>query len=334
MKMSVLNRVICRIVPPVMGVDSTQVLSILVYHRVLNRSDYLRPGVPTVKEFSWQMELLAKNFSPLSLPDAIDRLRNGELPPRAVCVTFDDGYADNLELALPELQRWKVPATIYIATHYLNGGRMWNDSIIEFIRTYRKESLLLNSVSDQPLAMNSHKERLASAQKLISFAKYLDQESRHDFSEQLVQKSARESNSLPNHLMLSNRQVVELHNRGVTIGAHTVTHPILLEIPDETSRSEISEGRAQLEDIIQSPVAHFAYPNGIRGRDFSDRHEEMIKDLGFSSAVTTHRGASNKKIRLTAMPRFTPWDKEPHRFALRLALNMSRTNIPELGARL
>ena len=80
--------------------------------------------------FEAQMRVVAENFVPLPLSEAVDRLMIGELPPRAACVTFDDGYIDNVELALPILQSHGLSATFFVATGYLDGGWMWNDKVI------------------------------------------------------------------------------------------------------------------------------------------------------------------------------------------------------------
>src|SRR5581483_9499448 len=77
---------------------------------------------------------IASQFTPLALDEALSRMRSGSLPARALAVTFDDGYADNAVAALPILARYGVPATFFIATDFVGGGRMWNDTVIEAVR--------------------------------------------------------------------------------------------------------------------------------------------------------------------------------------------------------
>lgn len=108
-------------------------LSVLVYHRVLNAPDSIYAGDVDAATFRWQMGLVKEYLNPLPLPEAVERLAQGTLPPRAVSITFDDGYADNHALALPILQDLGLHATFFIATDFLNGGIMFNDAIAESV---------------------------------------------------------------------------------------------------------------------------------------------------------------------------------------------------------
>lgn len=112
-------------------------LSILIYHRVLARPDPLFPGEVDRALFERQLRLLKRFYTVLPLSVAVQRLRDGSLPPRAACITFDDGYADNAEHALPLLRQYGLHATFFIATGYLNGGQMWNDRVIDAVRRRR-----------------------------------------------------------------------------------------------------------------------------------------------------------------------------------------------------
>jgi len=93
-------------------------LSILIYHQVLDSPDPMRPGTPDAHSFHWQMQLLRRHFRPLSLDRATRLLRAGALPPRSVCVTFDDGYRNNLDIAAPILRQFDLPATVFVATSF------------------------------------------------------------------------------------------------------------------------------------------------------------------------------------------------------------------------
>ena len=133
MKQTAIN-VASSLLPRIINPGGEARLSILIYHRVLAKADPMRPGEPTVAEFESQMKWIRRYFTPLPLLEAAQKLAEGTLPSRAVCVTFDDGYADNEELAMPVLRRHGMPATVFVSTGSMNGGQMWNDTVIESIR--------------------------------------------------------------------------------------------------------------------------------------------------------------------------------------------------------
>ncbi len=109
-------------------------LSILIFHRVLPEVDPLFEDTPDAARFEQQMQWAARWFNVLPLSEAVQRLQSGSLPARALSITFDDGYADNATVAAPLLKRLGLTATFFVTTGVLNGGRMWNDTVIEAVR--------------------------------------------------------------------------------------------------------------------------------------------------------------------------------------------------------
>lgn len=314
------NYTTTRILPHMLAVDAGRRLSILVYHRVLPHTDALRPGIPDVATFNWQMELLARHFQPLSLDEALLRLKQDNLPARAVCVTFDDGYADNLIHALPVLQRWRIPATVYVSSGFLDGGRMWNDSVIDSFSHCTQGTVSLLDLGFESLDISSVEKRRQACYDVIARIKHLPPEQRLEEVRSIW--SALGSPSLADDLMLTRQQLQELSAAGVEIGNHTVSHPVLSAVDDDTVLQELQGSSQDLEAVIQKAVRHFAYPNGIPEQDFEARHRQMIKELGFVSAVTTQWGVSGAMTDRWSLPRFTPWDQTPQRFAARLIMNM------------
>ncbi|MEZ5571767.1 MAG: polysaccharide deacetylase family protein [Halioglobus sp.] len=306
--------VAARAAPLLLGTRAQQRLSILIYHRVLPKRDPMRPGEPTVEEFDWQMRLLSRYFSPLSLVDAVERLQAGSLPDNAICITFDDGYGDNERYAMPVLQKYSIPATVFISTAFLNGGRMWNDSIIEILRNFTGSNLDLREMGLDQYQVESQTQRVAAVEDIIHKIKHLDP----DVRAALVAEIETHVECLPNNLMLSDEQILNLARNNVTIGAHTVNHPILSSITMESARSEIQGSKDYLESLLQQSVEVFAYPNGRPDLDYGSEHRELVKELGFKAAVSTHWGVSTRHSDRLQLPRFTPWDKHEWKFALRL----------------
>lgn len=294
-------------------------LSILIYHRVLPQKDPLFPGELDASEFEQQLRLLKSCMNFISLSDAVNGIRCGTLPPRAACITFDDGYADNAELALPILQRLGIPATFFVATGFLNGGRMWNDSVIEMVRRVSGPVLDFREIDLGIFDVATTLQRQSAISTLIGMLKYLPLDER---AVRIERMRDRLQLDLPTNLMMTSAQVTQLHGAGMEIGGHTVNHPILSQLSPASAQREIADGKASLEDIIQGPVRFFAYPNGKPGQDYLADHVRIVKNLGFEAAVSTAWGAMPKNADLYQLPRFTPWDRSAHKFVLRIAKNL------------
>lgn len=299
-----------------------QRLSILIYHRVLPAPDPLRPDEPSRVEFSEHMKALASAFNVIPLGEAVEWMREGTLPPRAAAITFDDGYADNLELALPVLRELGLPATVFVATGFLNGGRMFNDTVIEVVRRLPAGMVDLDGLGIRGVArqrrLDDDAARRSLVGELLPPIKYADPVDREAMLARL-QSLVRET--LPDNLMMTDAQIRQLHREGVDIGAHTVTHPILKHLEKERARRELAESRRCLEDLTGEPVTLFAYPNGRPGDDYEDVHAELARQVGFRAAVSTRPGPAGPGSDPYQLPRFTPWDRTPARFLARLAFS-------------
>ena len=294
-------------------------LSILIYHRVPLQPDPLFPNECDAQRFDAQLGQLAACFNVIPLPDAVRALDRGKLPPRAACITFDDGYADNAEVALPILQRHGLSATFFVAAGFLDGGRMWNDTVIELVRLAPGELLDLSEIGMGRFEIGTIPQRRQAIISLIDQLKYLPMESRQAKVDEMC---ALIPAIPPDDLMMTSDQIRALHAAGMEIGGHTVNHPILARTDDSLARAEIANGKEMLEGIIRGPVRLFAYPNGKPQRDYLPQHREMVKRLGFDAAVSTAHGAAGTGSDGYQLPRFTPWDRGDLRFSLRLAQNM------------
>jgi peptidoglycan/xylan/chitin deacetylase (PgdA/CDA1 family) len=295
------------------------VLSVLIFHRVLARPDPLRPNEPTAAAFDARLRWLNHHCNVLPLDQALRALGDGALPQRAASITFDDGYADNHDLAAPALRRWSLPATIFVATGFLDGGRMFNDTIIESVRQAPGGRLDLDDLDLGVHAIDGIDARRAAIARILPKLKALPPTERDALTEAVRTRCRAEP---PRGLMMTSAQVRALHRQGFGIGAHTVTHPILAATPLDVVRREIVEGRAALEGLVGAPVSLFAYPNGRPGHDFRAEHVRLVRELGFDAAVTTGWGAARPDADRFQIPRFTPWDRDDVRFGLRLARNL------------
>lgn len=288
---------------------------ILNYHRVLQSADPLLESEPDIQTFHWQMELLSDCFNVIPLPEAVERLASDCIPPRAVCISFDDGYRSVHDFALPILKKFNLPATVFVTSGYVDGGVMWNDQIISAIQLLSSRQLDLRELGLGLHSLESTSDRQAAMNNITNKSKYLPPAARDDLSKKLRSLTA----DCPAHsLMLDRKMIANLVDQGIEIGAHTITHPILTRLDDETARREIADCKEHLESITGCRARLFAYPNGKFGVDFDHRHARMAQEAGFMAAFTTSIGAATCSHDRFQLPRSRPWDETPMRFALRL----------------
>ena len=288
---------------------------ILAYHRVLEYPDPLRPGDIQAACFEKQMQIMERYFNVLPLRIAIEKMKNGDLPARAVSITFDDGYEDNYSVAWPLLRHLNLPATIFVATGFLDGGRMWNDTVIESVRRMPDPVLDLEDLGLGRHEAANNEQRASAAERILGELKYRGTEERNRLTAALAERAG---TMLPDDLMLTSKQVRELSQAGVEIGAHTISHPILNSLDPDSASTEIIEGKKRLEVLTGAVVRSFAYPNGKPGLDFDPVHVQLVKDAGFDCAVATSNGLALQSSDSFQLPRFGVWAESPIRFGLRI----------------
>ena len=300
-------------------------LSVLIFHRVLPVPDALFPDEMHAQQFDAMCGWLRQWLQVIPLDDAVARLHSGTLPSRAACITFDDGYADNHDIALPILQRHGLASTFFIATGYLDGGCMWNDMLIESIRRSCHLQLDLSALLGDEFAaldLSSIASRQRAIHALIGKIKYLPVDQRSRYCSAIA---LRAGVSIPSNLMMQSEQVRNMRRSGMLVGAHTVSHPILARLGRDEAVDEILQGKQVLENLLQEPVRLFAYPNGKPGTDYLPETVEIVRSLGFAAAVSTRWAASHTGTDLFQIPRFTPWDRTRVRFGARLLANMAKS---------
>jgi peptidoglycan/xylan/chitin deacetylase (PgdA/CDA1 family) len=296
------------------GTGARGSLLVLTFHRVVPECDPLMPGEPDSRHFATQLDVLARVFTIVPLGEAIALRREGRLPRRALAITFDDGYANNCEVALPLLRARGLRATFFVATGFLDGGMMWNDRVIESVRAARGY-LDLAELGLGRCELTDDAARRATIDRVLNALKYRAQSER----EQATYAIAARAGLAPGtQLMMSREQVCQLTRGGMEIGAHTVSHPILARTESATAWKEIAGSRAELESVTGAPVRTFAYPNGRPGEDYSAEHVAMVKRAGFDCAVSTAWGCATPDADVYQLPRVAPWDRTTGRYLVRL----------------
>jgi peptidoglycan/xylan/chitin deacetylase (PgdA/CDA1 family) len=297
-------------------------LSIFIFHRVLPEVDALRPGEPDPSRFEHIVKFLVRYFQVLPLSQAVRALRDSQLPRAAACITFDDGYLDNLTTAAPILRRHGASATVFVATGFSGGDCMFNDKVIEAVRAlspgdgdWREFGLGQYSITDDA-------SRVQLIRRTLGELKYRPVKQRAEIAGELARRAGVGGTCT---FMMSAPQLAEWHHLGFEVGGHTVRHPILARLSEADAYAEICDGRHQLKEWLGAAPEAFAYPNGIPGQDYGPRDVELVKRAGYSSAFSTARGAAAPGADFYQLPRFTPWDQSMWAFGLRCAQTLVAT---------
>lgn len=232
----------------------------------------------------------AEGYDIVPLDEALARLADPRPGRFFVALTFDDGYRDNLDLAWPVLAKHQAPWTLYVAPGFAErSARLWWLELEEAIRALPRVSIELpDGRFDAPAGTDAEKQsafdrlywRLRRGPETILLA--------------AISELAGQAGVDP--VALVERECLPLETLralagapGVTIGAHTMSHPMLAKHPQDVARAEIGESKAWLEEKLGMPIRHFAYPVGDP-TSAGPREFALAKEAGFASAVTTRPG--------------------------------------------
>lgn len=254
--------------------------TILCYHKIAGNV------------FARQMNYLIKHYQVLSLDDFVSALEANNLPENAVCLTFDDGYKHLETQLLPVIQHFEIPATVFLTTDFLDNKRSaWWENLRVAIFNSPLIKIAFQG-KNYPIRTKSQKwQTLKIIQKALK--SYSGSEREKKVSE--LRKILKTPDyyfgiQYPNPFLTSG-QINKLVKNGITIGAHTKSHPILSQVDQRTAREEICGSRRILEERFNSAVHFFSYPNG-NPDDFSEDTIEILKDSQFKAAVTLIPGKS------------------------------------------
>jgi len=305
-------------------------LSVFLFHKVPVRLDPLVPSDIDLASFEGLLDQIVSQFHVLPLEDAIQRLPAGKLPRRAACITFDDGYVDWGNGAVPALLRRNLHATFFITTGQFAGKPLWHERIQAAIRQMPGDALNLGLPSLPTQAIASLEDRQRLIVKLENELKYLTLKRREEVLQQLEALAGVQPRAIP---VMTPAGLRDLHSQGFGIGAHTAMHPILDYCSAEEVEQEIGGVRETLRAMAVGEVNGFAYPNGRPYADYSRLHVEAVQRAGYRYAVTTHWGVANPQTSAFQVPRFTPWAKREWHALYQMGRNLMThpLQVPEVA---
>ena len=289
---------------------------ILYYHRVNDDNDPFFPAIST-KLFEQEMRFIARHYKVVSLGALLNCLEGGS-PEPVVAITFDDGYRDNYQNAFPILQRYGLTATIFLATGSIDSGEpLWFEKLALAVKRTEREFIDLEIDIPRRLWMRTPAERLETHDRVFKLLKELDDSDRRRETDAILHQLGDVDYAERRNKMLTWDEVRLMKKHGMDFGGHTVTHPFLAKMSREQVAWEAAECKRRIEEELQLPVDHFAYPNG-REEDFGRWNKEVIRSAGYRAAVTTIWGTNHRSTDPMELRRGGPWEETPELFAYKL----------------
>ncbi len=271
------------------------------------------------------LRLLTQRYRVVSLAQLARELRSGQLTPRTVAVTIDDGYADNLSLGAPLLAQFGIPATLFVTTNAIDATReFWWDELERLILAPEELPPLFElslhgakhswRTGDAARVSPDHRARHAKwraheppptprhamYRELWTMLYEMPSVQKWDVLEALREWSGARVDVRPSHRTLTRAELERVaQTKGMHIGAHGVTHDALVSCNDREQYDEIATSKRLLEEWLGQEVFSFAYPNGA----YDDRARATVRELGFAVACTTHASGVSANSPLDELPR-------------------------------
>ncbi len=296
---------------------------ILLYHRVATLDHDPWGLAVTEAHFGAHLELLRRRTSCLPLTDLLARRAAGTLPGNATAVTFDDGYADNLNAALPLLERHDIPATVFILSDFVGSDEeTWWDRLEQAIFGAPKlpAEIELQAAGRlvswrRPVGSPCETGRTQLHQQLYDCLAHADTSEREHAIESLWLQLDRRPVLRQSHRPLDATELQRLADHPlITIGAHTRTHPHLARISPERQQDELSGSKTDLEARLGQPVSIVAYPHG----SYNATTTTAARAAGFAFAFTTEPRVVPHKLDPLRIPRINVEDQDGDQFAAAL----------------
>lgn len=273
--------------------EPSDLLRVLTYHRVdepANCRD-LAPALlsATPQNFARQMAYVKKHYQPISVHEVLAYYNeNKPLPKRAVLVSFDDAYLDFERFAWSILKQYDIPVILFVPSAYPDNPtrQLWWDQL---------HNALINTTETQvetpigEFSLEDAGQGLLAYKQLREYVKSLPHSEALPWVQSFCEKLG--VPSLPENSILGWEALQKLADEGVTMAAHTQTHPMMNRIDSEQARQEATNSRTDLDEKFGTTVPVFAYPSG----QVSDEAVQVLREEGFQLAFTTERGINNLK---------------------------------------
>jgi peptidoglycan/xylan/chitin deacetylase (PgdA/CDA1 family) len=284
--------------------------AILMYHSVMDNPEEHGAAfggiIHSTSVFAGQMEVLARYYHPVALDDLVEILAGRKsLPRRAVVVTFDDGYADNCDIAAPVLNRIGIPAAFYVVVNSIARGRLpWPIRVRHAFLSTRLAIWTDPGARRWPLATPDN--RLDAFAAACVDCGRLAGEAQEGAVVAIEQQLDSTPYAADQQLMMSWEQLQTLKRQGHVVGSHTVSHPNLAQLAEREAEQELVDSKQTLEQRLSQPVWHFSYPNPVLDPHWTEQTAALSQRVGYRTAVTSRRGLVRQKDNPFGLSRILP----------------------------
>jgi peptidoglycan/xylan/chitin deacetylase (PgdA/CDA1 family) len=282
---------------------------LLMYHRVIDPDSpqpiICQSGMFVTKDtFNNQVRFLKDHFDLVFLDDLIEKRIKGKDISKCCSITFDDGWRDNYTVAFPILEKYRAPATIFLATGFVGSDLIfWPDELSFYLDKITVSKLLsvTTTGATKPFVDKISKRIGKGTEYIKEYAiETLKLASTIEREEILTHlRSMTGDKRIPAQIMSWDEARRMIDSGLVRFGAHTVNHVILDQVPIGILHNEINASRDEIQTHLRCKVNLFAYPNG----NFDNNSEKFLLDNGFIGAVTTQRGCFDQNTALMRIPR-------------------------------
>ena len=280
-------------------------LRVLAYHRVLRELPGPAFGFDpelvsaSAAQFRAQLDVLRRHFHPLRFRDVIEAIDEGRpLPPRAIVITFDDGYDDNHRIAFPILRELGVPATFFVSTGHIDTGRAYAyDWLVHMVRNTGATRLQLAELALDRALPATPERRLALAAELLDRLKTLPAPTQAAIIERLEQDwSMPRAHAHDACQPMGWDQLRAMHAAGMEIGSHGIWHQMLAKLPRDAMLHEVRASKQAIERELGSPCEVISYPVG--GHDaYDDDVVHAVEDAGYRLGCSYRSGTNALPLR-------------------------------------
>jgi peptidoglycan/xylan/chitin deacetylase (PgdA/CDA1 family)/ubiquinone/menaquinone biosynthesis C-methylase UbiE len=292
---------------------------VLLYHRVANDPIDSQLLAVTPEKFEGHLKVLSENYRVLPLHQLLGQISRGQLQPNTAAITFDDGYLDNLTNAVPLLEKYGLPATVFVTSGMVGWeGEFWWDALERIFLTGLPLPEFLNISGPQGtsrLDLTGAQNRLKAYDTVCGLLRDLPVEEIHKSVGQLLAFAGQTHAGRATHRTVDANQLRMLASSpSIEIGSHTVTHTRLSILPPDKQRLEIRHSKQQLESLIRKPVRLFSYPYGSAS-DFSKETAQILAEEGYEAGIANIQGDIVMPADLYAIPRRLVRNWSAHQFS-------------------